>query len=167
MSPFTKTFMYTVTAAVVVTTSIFGGNYITTGHLIPVEKELLDIEVTDITDATEETTQKVKEVFVASADKGKKAAGKCKACHTFNKGGKNGIGPNLWGIFEQDIAHLEEFAYSSAFTDAKGQITWTEENLDAWLKKPRDFLPGNKMAFGGLKKDQDRANLIAYLKELK
>lgn len=167
MSPLTKSFIYTVVAANVFAISYFGGNYITTGSLAPEAVALIDVDKSSASGATASKTTKEVEVFVASAEQGKKVVGKCKACHTFDAGGKNGIGPNLWAIFEKDVAATEGFAYSSAIAEKKGQMAWTEENLDAWLAKPRDFIPGNKMAFGGITKDQDRANLIAYLKELK
>lgn len=162
-----KALLIAVTAANVFAISYFGGNYITTGELMPKAEALLDVSKSDTATASADSTPKEVEVFVASADKGKKVSGKCKACHTFNAGGKSGIGPNLWAIFDKDVAAIEGFTYSSAMEEKKGQIKWTEENLDTWLKKPRNFIPGNKMAFGGLKKDKDRANLIAYLKELK
>ncbi|WP_321397169.1 cytochrome c family protein [Emcibacter sp.] len=100
----------------------------------------------------------------ASAADGEKVFKKCKACHTAEEGGKNGTGPNLWAIVGRDKASHEGFGYSDAMT-AKGG-SWTYEDLDHFLTKPKDFIPGTKMAFAGLKKGTDRAELIAYLRSL-
>lgn len=99
--------------------------------------------------------------------KGQKVSAKCKACHSFKQGGKNKVGPALWGIFERPAGEVEGFKYSKALLARKGELTWTEENLDGYLKKPRKFLPKGKMAFAGIKKDEDRKALIEYLKTLK
>jgi cytochrome c len=100
----------------------------------------------------------------ASADAGKTKTALCAACHTFDKGGANRIGPNLYGIVGSAIAEDRGgFAFSTALTTkGKGQ-TWTLDNLNAWLFKPQDFASGTKMTFIGLPKPQDRANVIAYL----
>ena len=97
--------------------------------------------------------------------KGAKVFKKCKACHAVGEGAKNKIGPHLNGIIGRKAATTEGFKYSKKMIEkAEGGLIWTEENLDAFLKKPRDFVPGTKMAFGGIRKDKKRANLIAYLK---
>jgi cytochrome c len=98
----------------------------------------------------------------ANVDAGKKVAGKCAACHTFDKGGKRRIGPNLWNIVGAKQRHDEGFKYSNAFGKLTGQ--WTYEDLNKFLYKPRDYANGTKMSFPGLKKAEDRANLIAYLR---
>ena len=100
----------------------------------------------------------------ASADAGKSKAQLCGACHSFDKGGANRIGPNLWGVIGSPIAEDRGgFAFSSALADkGKGQ-KWTLDNLNAWLSKPQDFAKGTKMTFIGLPKPEDRANVIAYL----
>ena len=100
------------------------------------------------------------------AGKGKKVFNKCKACHGIDEGGKNKLGPNLWNTVGGPIAAAEGYKYSKALI-AYGEEagTWNEENLDAWLKKPKDLVRKTKMIFPGLKKEEDRANLIAYLKE--
>ena len=100
------------------------------------------------------------------ASKGKKVFNKCKACHGIDEGGKNKLGPNLWNTVGSPIAAAEGYKYSKAliaYSEEAG--TWNEENLDAWLKKPKDLVRKTKMIFPGLKKEEDRANLIAYLKE--
>ena len=99
----------------------------------------------------------------ASAEEGQTVARKCAACHTFEKGGPNRVGPNLYGIIGADKAHLEGFSYSSALANAPGK--WTYEDLDKFLAKPSGFLPGTKMTFAGLSSAKDRANILAYMRE--
>ncbi|HEY1503639.1 MAG TPA: c-type cytochrome [Stellaceae bacterium] len=103
----------------------------------------------------------------ASADAGKAKTQLCAACHTFDKGGPNRIGPNLYGVLGSPIAEDRGgFAFSSALQDkGKGQ-TWTLDNLNAWLFKPQDFAKGTKMTFIGLPKAEDRANVVAYLNSM-
>jgi len=71
------------------------------------------------------------------------------------------VGPNLFGVLGAKIASKDGFSYSKA--SKASEIIWTDENLDAFLKKPKDFLPGNRMTFVGLKKEEDRKAVIAYL----
>jgi len=101
----------------------------------------------------------------ADAAKGQAVAKACQACHDLTKGGPNKVGPNLWGIVMRKHAAHEGFSYSEAMT-AKAGDDWTYEALDAFIKKPSDAVPGTKMGFGGIKKDGDRANLLAYLATL-
>jgi cytochrome c len=103
----------------------------------------------------------------ASADAGKAKTQLCAACHTFDKGGPNRIGPNLYGVIGSPIAEDRGgFAFSSALQGkGKGQ-TWTLDNLNAWLFKPQEFAKGTKMTFIGLPKAEDRANVVAYLNSL-
>lgn len=93
---------------------------------------------------------------------GKKVYNKCKACHAL-EAGKKKIGPSLHGIFGRTAGSVEGYKYSSAMKDSG--VVWTEENIAAYMEKPKEFIAGNKMAFPGLKKEQQRADLIAYLKE--
>ncbi len=95
---------------------------------------------------------------------GEKVAAKCKACHDFAKGGPNKVGPNLWDIVGAKQAHLDNFNYSDAVKGLGGQ--WTYENLDKFVTAPKEYAPGTKMAFPGLKKPEDRAAVIAYLRTL-
>ena len=96
---------------------------------------------------------------------GEKVFRKCKACHAVGDGAKNKVGPMLNGIVDVEIASVEDFKYSKAFLAKKAEgLVWTEEVLDTYLTKPKNFIPGSKMSYAGLKKEGDRANVIAYLK---
>ncbi len=93
---------------------------------------------------------------------GEKVFRKCKACHVIDQE-KNRLGPHLVGIMGRAAGSVEGFNYSPAMQDSG--ITWDETSLDEYLADPKGYIPKNKMAFVGLKKDDDRANIIAYLKE--
>ncbi|USG60625.1 cytochrome c family protein [Sneathiella marina] len=96
------------------------------------------------------------------AKKGAKVYKKCKACHTIENGGKNKVGPNLFGVVGRKSAQVEGFKYSKAMKAA--DLTWDDSNLDQYLTKPRAFVKGTKMSFAGIKKESQRQDLIAYLK---
>jgi cytochrome c len=100
----------------------------------------------------------------ASVERGQTVSKKCSQCHTFEKGQPNRIGPNLWGIIGAKIAHAADFAYSTGFKEKGGQ--WDYEKLNQYLHKPRNFIKDTKMSFVGLQSDQDRADVIAYLRTL-
>jgi cytochrome c len=103
----------------------------------------------------------------ADAAKGQVSLKKCQACHDLTKGGPNKIGPNLWGVVGRPVASVANFQYSDGMkTFADGGKTWTFDELNAYLTNPKAHVPGNKMAFAGLKKDDERANVIAYLNTL-
>ena len=108
----------------------------------------------------------ISSAHAGDAEKGKKVFNKCKACHGIDEGGKNKLGPNLWIMVGAHIAAVDGYKYSKALLAYAGEAgNWNEENLDAWLKKPKDLVRKTKMIFPGLKKEADRADLIAYLKE--
>jgi len=97
-------------------------------------------------------------------EKGAKVFGKCKACHVADDA-KNKVGPSLQNVLGRTAGAVEGFKYSDAMkTAGEGGLAWTEENIDKYLADPKGFIPKNKMAFVGLKKDDDRADVIAYLK---
>ena len=101
----------------------------------------------------------------ASIEKGVKVAKKCVSCHSFDIGGANKIGPALWGIVDRDIAASTGFNYSSALSGKDG--IWDYEALNGFLENPKKYATGTNMAFAGLRKAKDRANIIAYLDSLK
>ena len=105
--------------------------------------------------------------LLAAADPAKGAAGAkaCAACHDFTKGGPNKTGPNLFDVVERPIGAHGGFAYSEAMK-ARSAEKWTYENLDAFLKDPKAATPKTKMVYAGVKKDQARADIIAYLASL-
>ena len=102
--------------------------------------------------------------LVAAADmaRGQKLFGKCKACHKVEDG-VNGVGPSLWGVVDRDIASVAAYAYSDTLTGLDGN--WNLDTLQAFLEAPKKYAPGTKMSFGGMKKPEDRVNVIVYLNE--
>lgn len=103
----------------------------------------------------------------ASADgdaaKGEKVFKKCAACHAVGPDAKNKVGPELNGIVGRSWGVVEGFKYSKGLLEMADGKVWDEETLEVYLKKPKDLIPKTKMSFAGLKKDDDRANVIAYL----
>ncbi len=101
---------------------------------------------------------------LAAADPaaGRKIVKKCTACHDISDKKSNKVGPALWGIVGRPKARHEGYSYSSAFKGLKGD--WTYADLDAFIAKPKAFVPGTKMGFAGIKNPEDRANLLAFLR---
>jgi cytochrome c len=103
----------------------------------------------------------------ASVSAGKNDARVCQACHTFEKGQPNRVGPNLYGIMGDEIAHdRNNFDFSDALKKAGAGKKWTPDLLNDWLYKPQDFAKGTKMTFVGIPKAKERADVIAYLNSL-
>lgn len=100
----------------------------------------------------------------ADVAKGQKLSRACAACHSFDKGGVNGLGPNMWDIVGRDKASVAGFAYSDALAGMGGQ--WTYADMNKMLWKPKKYIPGTKMNYIGLKKPEDRAAMIAWLRTL-
>ena len=88
---------------------------------------------------------------------------RCKQCHTVEASGNNGTGPKLHGLFGRHTGSVSGFGYSDANKNAP--VVWNEETLFEYLENPKKYMPGNKMIFAGLKKANERHDLIAYLKE--
>lgn len=101
--------------------------------------------------------------LLAAADpaRGKGTAAVCGSCHTFDPGGANRVGPNLWAVVGRPVGGHRGFAYSPAIAGHGG--TWDYGTLDRYLAGPAKAIPGNKMAFNGIRNPRDRANLLAYL----
>ena len=125
-----------------------------------------------------EVTEKTKVLAVAPVDKrpepilamlvdadlsaGEKISKKCSACHVFDAGGKNKVGPALWNIINRPMGAADGYSYSVALAEFNGN--WNYQSLNAFLAKPKVYISGTKMNFGGLKKPKDRANLIAWMR---
>ena len=101
---------------------------------------------------------------MANAEKGKVVAKKCSACHTLNKGGGDRVGPNLWSIIGAKKCRSAGFSYSEALRSKGGN--WDDEELFKFLSNPRNYVKGTRMAFAGLSKPQDIADLLAYFRSL-
>lgn len=97
----------------------------------------------------------------AQYDAGRRVFAQCRACHTLAEGAGNRVGPNLFGVFGREIGGAPGFAYSQAVQNA--DFVWDGEQLDHWLENPHTFLPGNRMAFTGVRDPNQRRDLIAYL----
>lgn len=97
-----------------------------------------------------------------SIERGAELWGKCRACHTVEPNGRNIVGPRLYGLFGRKAGTQPDYRYSEAMK--KSGLVWTEQTLDAYLAATQDFMPGTKM-YGGLAIPQDRADLIAWLKQ--
>jgi cytochrome c len=106
--------------------------------------------------------------LLAAADPaaGEKVFKKCAACHTPDKGGANKVGPNLWGIVGRAAAAHEGFSYSAPLKEFAAGGAWDYEKLSSFITAPKAYIKGTAMGFAGLKKPDERANLIAYLRTL-
>jgi len=97
----------------------------------------------------------------ASYEAGRRVFAQCRSCHVIQAGAPHRVGPNLHGVFGREIGTAEGFNYSPAVRDA--DFTWDADQLDHWLQNPQTFLPGNRMAFAGVRDETQRRDLIAYL----
>jgi len=126
-------------------------------------KATVTIIPTTISTIDDELQEVVLPEFLAGADlkAGKREFAKCRACHTLEQGQRNKMGPNLFGMFGNKAGFNEEFRYSKAMQDS--DVIWDMQNLDQWLENPREFLSNTSMAFVGIRNEQKRRALMAYL----
>ena len=97
---------------------------------------------------------------------GQRVFNQCRACHTIDQGGRNAVGPNLHGVVGRKAASIEGFRYSAPMRQkAEAGLTWTEENLRAYIRDPKAVVPGGSMSYPGLRNEQQMNDLIAYLKQ--
>lgn len=143
--------------------SILSGKYFHADNPEAPEEAGYVIEGVESSDGGEEAVPIATLLAAADPAKGEKVFAKCAACHSINKGGANGVGPNLYGTFGKPHGHVAGFAYSDALKGISGN--WDFDNMDAWLKSPRNYANGTKMTFAGLGKPQDRADLMIYLNQ--
>lgn len=100
------------------------------------------------------------------AEAGQRVFNQCRACHTINQGGRNGVGPNLHGIFGRPAASIEGFRYSTPMRErAAAGLVWNDETLMAYVTDPKAVVPGGSMSYVGLRNEEQRANLLAYLRQ--
>lgn len=133
------------------------------------DKNVLVIQTNEATNTSATSTPSLEPVTPllakANAENGEAIAKKCSQCHTTGKGEPHKVGPNLWNIVFNKLAHVADFAYSNTLKEKHDKQTWTYENLNHFLYKPREFAPGTKMSFAGLSSASERADLIAYLRK--
>ena len=118
----------------------------------------------EVVSTTETSTKEPEKAVVAipSVDRGASLYKRCKTCHTLNEGGPHKTGPNLYNIFGAKAGAKDGFRYSKTMRESG--ITWTDENLTAYIKNPAKFMPGNTMSFAGIRKDADLALLLEYMR---
>lgn len=133
----------------------------------PAEEAAPPAEVAEAAPPAEEAAPAEETMLAGDPVAGEDVAAQCGFCHTFEEGGANGVGPNLFEIVGRTVGAVEGFNYSEALValNAEGAV-WTPELLDAFIANPNEAIPGNRMPFGGLEDAQERADLIAFLATL-
>jgi cytochrome c len=132
------------------------------GRIVVAPESAAPASTTPAPAKTEEKDPPVESLLAsANVEAGQNAAKACGACHNWTKGAGAKIGPNIYGVVGREIGKEPGFVYSNALQSKGGK--WTFQDLYEWTKDPKAFIPGNKMAFGGIKSPQERANIIAFL----
>lgn len=134
------------------------------GYVVPIERTHSgeEKEVGESTAANALPLWNIPELLkIASAENGEKIAKKCVSCHTFKAGEPNRVGPNLHNIIGRAKGTVDGFNYSKAMKEKGG--TWDEQSLFEYIYNPKKFIPGNRMAFAGIKKETELADLLKYL----
>ena len=139
-------------------------------HPHELEEDAIAIEGTDIVaggGAPKEALPEPILAMIATADveRGQKVSKACAACHSFTKGGANGVGPNLWNVVGIPKQAKDGYSYSGVL-NVQGEDNWTYASLNKFIAKPKKYAPGTKMNYLGLKKPADRANVVAWLRTL-
>ena len=126
------------------------------------EKDKVEAPEGSVVKTSVETSVDISAILaLGDVDHGKKVFKKCSACHSIKEGGKNNIGPKLWSVMFRPVASINDYKYSNALAEYKKEWTW--EEMNGFLIKPKEWIPGTKMAFAGLKNEKDRASLILYM----
>jgi len=153
---------------------ILGINKITDIIFYVEKPEKSAYQVTSVTTSTSTSSTKVSStgsdaenimaIFASTnASEGAKVFKKCAACHSISKGGGNKIGPALWGVIGRQAGSIADYKYSKAL--ASHGKTWSFDEMNGFLIKPKDWIKGTKMSFAGLKSAKDRAAVILYMNE--
>lgn len=162
---FNKIFAALLVAGIVASFSAFVGKALVSPHHL--EEDAFHIEGVEDGPAAGAVKAMPEPILalIATADpaKGEKIAKACAACHTFNKGGPAGVGPNLYGVVGGPKDHMPGYAYSGALLEVGGP-TWTYAEMNKFLWKPKGYAKNTKMSYAGLKKGEDRAALLAWLR---
>ena len=139
-------------------------------HEEDLEEDAYPVEVADVPagggPVVEATAEPIADL-IAAADvaRGQTLTKACAACHSFDKGGPNKVGPHLWGVYGAAKGHVTGFSYSEGMNKKGG--SWDVESLNAFLWKPKKYIDGTKMNYAGLKKPEDRAAVVKYLQTLR
>ena len=129
-----------------------------------VEGYKVEVKVVSTSQTNEQSQVDISALLaLGSVENGKKVFKKCAACHSINEGGGNKIGPKLWNVMLRPVGSIADYKYSKALSTYGKEWTW--EEMNGFLIKPAKWIKGNKMGFAGLKKEEDRASILLYLKQ--
>lgn len=164
---FNKVFAALLIAGIVAMLSGFFANKLVKPEKL--KENAFSVEVAEVAAGGKKVEKKAEPVLalIAQADvaRGQKLSKACAACHSFDKGGANGVGPNIYGVVGKTKQAVDGFTYSGAL-NANGENVWTYAALNEFLWKPKKYAPGTKMNYAGIRKPEDRASLIAWLRTM-